>query len=84
MHYPWHVLHENGEGPFLSVPQATVVLNDSLMEQVLQQLDLTFQGAHLLQSQKEQRVTNSFPSSKKKQKWYFWNTIQQEKANKYK
>lgn len=43
-----HVLHENGERAFRRVPQAAIVLDNALMAQILQQLDLALQCAHLL------------------------------------
>lgn len=43
-----HVLHEDGQRPLHGVPEAAVVLHDPLVTQVLQQLDFTFQRAHLL------------------------------------
>lgn len=39
--HPGHILHENGEGLLIVVSKATVVLDDSFMVQVLQQLYLT-------------------------------------------
>lgn len=39
--HPWHILHENSEGLLTVVSKATVVLDDSFMVQVLQQLYLT-------------------------------------------
>lgn len=46
--YPRHVLHEDGQSLLGTVPQAAVVLHYALVLQVLQQLDLTLQSAHLL------------------------------------
>ncbi len=39
--HPGHILHENGEGLLIKVSKATVVLNDSFVMQVFQQLYLT-------------------------------------------
>lgn len=39
--HPRHILHENGEGLLIMVSKATVVLNDSFVMQVFQQLYLT-------------------------------------------
>lgn len=47
--YPRHVLHEDGEDLLSTVPQAAVVLHNTFMLQVLQQLDLTLESAHLLE-----------------------------------
>lgn len=33
--YPWHVLHEDGQGLLSTVPQTAIVLHDALMLQVL-------------------------------------------------
>lgn len=46
--YPRHVLHEDGQSLLRTVPQTAVVLHYALMLQILQQLDLTLQGTHLL------------------------------------
>lgn len=43
-----HVLHEDGQRPLHGVPQTAVVLDDALVAQVLQELDLALQRAHLL------------------------------------
>lgn len=48
MFYPRHVLHEDRESSFMCVPQAAVVLDYAFMKKILQELDLTFQCTHLL------------------------------------
>lgn len=47
--HPRHELNKNGEFSMLQVPQTAVVLNDSLMTQILQQLNLALQSIHFLQ-----------------------------------
>ena len=43
---PWHVLHEDWEETVLLV--TAIVLHNALVVQVLEQLNLTLQGFHLL------------------------------------
>lgn len=49
--HPRHILHKNSQSFLIVVSKATVVLDYSLMVQVLQQLYLTLQRAHLLQKE---------------------------------
>lgn len=51
--YPWHVLHEDGQGLLCSVPQAAVILHDTVVLEILQQLNFTLQGTHFLWMLKE-------------------------------
>ena len=53
--HPGHELHEDGELPGVQVPQRAVVLDDALVMEVLQQLDLTLQGIHLLREKERDR-----------------------------
>lgn len=46
--YPRHVLHKDRKRSFMCVPQAAIVLNNALMEKIFQQLNLTLQSTHLL------------------------------------
>lgn len=47
--HPGHKLDKNGELLLLEVPKTTIVLNNPLVMQILQQLNLTLQSIHLLQ-----------------------------------
>lgn len=51
--HPGHELHKNGEFLLFVVPKATIVLHNAFVAQVLQQLDLTLQSVHLLQTNKQ-------------------------------
>lgn len=59
MTHPRHVLHENGEGLLIVIPQAAVVLNNALMMQILQQLDFTLQSTDLLHGNREQQINST-------------------------
>ena len=54
--YPGHKLDKNGEFLLFVVPEAAIVLHDALVAQVLQQLDLTLQSVHLLQTNKKAQI----------------------------
>lgn len=51
--HPGHELNKNGEFSLIQVPKAPVVLNDPVVSQILQQLNLTLQSVHLLQTEKK-------------------------------
>lgn len=51
--YPRHVFHEDRQSSFMCVPQAAVVLNYAFMKKILQELDLTLQSTHLLNTSKK-------------------------------
>lgn len=58
--YPRHELDKNGEFLLFKVPKTTIVLNNPLVTQILQQLNLTLQSIHLLQKKGfESRKTNT-------------------------
>lgn len=46
--YPWHIFHKYGKSFFLGIPQTAIILNNSLMQQVLQQLNLTLKCIYFL------------------------------------
>lgn len=57
--HPRHKLNKYGEFLLLEVPQTTIVLNDPLVTQILQQLNLTLQSIHLLQRKKASSKSNT-------------------------
>lgn len=48
--HPRHKFNKNGEFPLFEVPKTAIVLNNTLVAQVLQQLNLALQSIHLLQN----------------------------------
>lgn len=58
--HPRHELHKDGEFSLIQVPKTPVVLNNPVVSQILQQLDLTLQGVHLLQ--RKSRNQRSVPA----------------------
>lgn len=64
--HPRHKLHKDGEFPLFEVPQTAVVLNNTLVAEILQQLDLTLQSIHFLQTGKRKvkrcKINESFPA----------------------
>lgn len=49
--YPRHVLHEYWEGPFRWISQEAIILNNSFMQQIFQQLNLTLKCIYFLKGQ---------------------------------
>lgn len=46
--YPWHILHKDGKCFLLRIPQTAIILNNSLMQQVFQQLNFTLKCIYFL------------------------------------
>lgn len=49
--YPRHVLHEYWECPFRWISQEAIILNNSFMQQIFQQLNLTLKCIYFLKGQ---------------------------------